>query len=96
MPKVLIYITSRIVWYFLFYGTDFNEGRAHVHIGKKGSENLCKIWLEPNIEVADSGDLSNSQIQQVMKIVAECRTELLKQWNLFKSGKQVKIITIKK
>ncbi|MBO7234067.1 MAG: DUF4160 domain-containing protein [Paludibacteraceae bacterium] len=62
MPKVLLYITSKITWIFLFWNTDFNENRAHVHVGKKGTERLCKIWLEPDIEVADSGDLSTKQI----------------------------------
>ena len=33
MPKVLLYITAKIMWLFLFYNKDFNENRAHVHIG---------------------------------------------------------------
>ena len=37
MPKILLYITSKITWIFLFFGTDFNENRAHVHVGKKGT-----------------------------------------------------------
>ena len=35
MPKVLLYITAKIMWIFLFYNKDFNENRAHIHIGKK-------------------------------------------------------------
>ena len=35
MPKVLTYITAYVTWVFLFYGTDVNENRAHVHVGKK-------------------------------------------------------------
>ena len=50
MPKVLLYITAKIIWNFLFYKTHFHENRAHVHVGKRGTEELCKIWLEPNIE----------------------------------------------
>lgn len=53
MPKVLLYITAKIIWNFLFYNTDFHENRAHVHVGKRGTEELCKIWLEPNIELAN-------------------------------------------
>ena len=30
MPKVLLYITAKIIWNFLFYNTDFHENRAHV------------------------------------------------------------------
>jgi len=34
MPKVLVYITAKITWIFLFWGTDVNENRAHVRVGK--------------------------------------------------------------
>ena len=50
MPKVLLYITAKIMWIFLFYNKDFNENRAHIHIGKKDTQKLCKIWLEPKVE----------------------------------------------
>ena len=52
MPKVLLYITAKIMWLFLFYNKDFNENRAHVHVGKKDTQTLCKIWLEPTVEIA--------------------------------------------
>ena len=44
MPKVLQYITAYFTWVFLFYGTDVNENRAHVHVGKRGVDKFCKIW----------------------------------------------------
>ena len=62
MPKVLLYITAKIIWNFLFYNTDFHENRAHVHVGKRGTEELCKIWLEPNIELAKQGDLTDRMV----------------------------------
>lgn len=37
------------MWNFLFYNTDFYENRAHVHVGKRGVEHLCKIWLGPEV-----------------------------------------------
>ena len=41
MPKVLLYTTAKIVWTFLFYGTDANENRAHVHVGKKDTKHFA-------------------------------------------------------
>ena len=82
MPKILLYITAKIIWQFLFWNTDYNENRAHVHVGKRGVDNLCKIWLEPEVELAKQGD----QYQE----------RLLQQWNLFKQGKRVRMITVKK
>lgn len=96
MPKILLYITAKIIWQFLFWNTDYNENRAHVHVGKRGTEHLCKIWLEPKIELAQQGDLTDAQIKEILTITTEYRDKLLRQWTLFKQGKRIKMITIKK
>ena len=96
MPKILLYISAKIIWNFLFYNTDFNENRAHVHVGKRGMEKLCKIWLEPNIEVEKQGDLTDAQVREVLKIATDYRKQLLHQWEHFKSGKTIRIIKVKK
>lgn len=95
MPKVLIYATAKVIWTFLFYGTDNNENRAHVHVGKAGVVDLGKIWLEPQIEVAEYGELSAKQMAQVVEIVKKYRKELLEQWAKFKAGEKVKSIKVK-
>ena len=96
MPKIMLYITAKIIWQFLFWNTDYNENRAHVHVGKRGTEHLCKIWLEPVVELAQKGDLTDAQAKEVLTIAAEFRKKLLHQWSLFKQGKRVRIITVKK
>ena len=96
MPKVLLYITAKIVWNFLFYNTDFHENRAHVHVGKRGTEVLCKIWLEPKVEVVSQGDLTDKQVKEVLEIVKMYQDRLLRQWRQFKEGKTIRIIKIKK
>ena len=94
MPKVLLYTTAKIVWTFLFYGTDVNENRAHVHVGKKDTQNFAKIWLEPEVELAKEGDLTDAQLKQLLGIVVENKEKLLKQWQVFKNGGNVRIIKI--
>ena len=110
MPKVLLYITAKIIWNFLFYNTDFHENRAHVHVGKRGTEELCKIWLEPEVdlfvsevsllepevEMAKQGDLTDKQVKEVLDIAKRYQTKLLYQWKQFKEGKTIRIIKIKK
>ena len=96
MPKILLYISAKIIWKFLFYNTDFHKNRAHVHVGKRGMYNLCKIWLEPSIEVAKQGDLTDAQLKEVLRIASDYREQLMHQWNLFKSGETIKIIKVKK
>lgn len=88
MPKVLLYLN----WIFLFYNKDYNENRAHVHVGKKDARVLCKIWLEPNVEIAKQGDLTDAQTKEVLELATLYKEKLLKQWENFKAGKTVKII----
>jgi len=77
MPKVLVYVTAKITWIFLFWGTDLNENRAHVHVGKKGTEELCKIWLEPTVTIEKGGSLTTKQQVQVLDLAISYREELL-------------------
>lgn len=96
MPKILIYITAKVIWQFLFWNTDYYENRAHVHVGKRNTEHLCKIWLEPNVELADKGDLTDSQAKEVVEIARRYQDKLMRQWKTFKQGKTIRIIKIKK
>lgn len=96
MPKILLYITAKVIWNFLFWNTDYYEKRAHVHVGKRSTEHLCKIWLDPIVEVEDKGDLTDTQVKEVLKIATDYREKLLRQWELFKQGKPIRIIKIKK
>ncbi len=96
MPKILIYITAKIIWQFLFWNTDYNENRAHVHVGKRSTEHLCKIWLEPVVVIDKQGDLTDAQVREVLAIATEYREKLLHQWQQFKTGKRIRIITVKK
>ncbi len=96
MPKILLYITAKVIWQFLFWNTDYHENRAHVHVGKRSTERLCKIWLEPNVELADRGDLTEAQAKEVLEVAVRYRDRLLNQWNQFKQGKTIRIIKINK
>lgn len=95
MPKVFIYISKKGTWIFLFYDTDVEENRAHVHVGKKDMDEYCKIWLEPKMSVAKKGELTDKQLKQILEIVEEHYSELINQWNTFKKGGNVKMTTIK-
>lgn len=95
MPKAFIYATAKVIWTFLFYGSDNNENRAHVHVGKAGMVDLCKIWLEPQVEIAKKGELTDKQLAQVVDITNRFQMELLEQWKKFKVGKKVKCIKVK-
>ena len=96
MPKVLLYITSKVTWIFLFFGTHVNENRAHVHVGKKATKEYCKIWLEPEIHAERNGTLTVSELNEAIEISKEYHSLLIEQWRKFSEGKTIKMITIKK
>lgn len=100
MPKVLEFIIKGISFIFLFWDTDVYENRAHVHVGRKvgnkATFRLCKIWLEPNVELAVQGDLTDTQVKQALELSQAYREQLLEQWKTFKKGEKVRIIRIKK
>ena len=95
MPKAFIYATAKVIWTFLFYGTDNHENRAHVHVGKAGVVDLAKIWLEPEVEIAKKGELTDKQLAQVLEVAKRFRKEMLEQWVKFKAGEKVKSIKVK-
>ena len=95
MPKLLIFENAKGTWLFIIFGTDQNENRMHVHVGRKATNHYCKIWLEPDVEVAAGGDLSHSELVEVVGLVKEYKSELVAQWKAFMDGK-LKMITIRK
>ena len=48
------------------------------------------------VELAQQGDLTDSQVKEVLAVASEYREKLLQQWTLFKQGKRVRMITVKK
>lgn len=77
------------------YGTDMNENRKHIHVGKKSMTVLCKIWLEPTIEVAEKGELTIKEQNEVLAIVNKYSKQLSKQWDDFVAGKKITMIIVK-
>jgi len=92
MPKILIFMD---IWIFIIYPTDMYENRMHVHVGKKSMQDLCKIWLEPTVEIAKAGELTQKQQIEVLEITKTYHKELVKQWNNFIQGKPIQIIKVK-
>ncbi len=92
MPKLLIF---KDIWIFVIYATDKYENTKHVHIGKKSMRKLCKIWLEPEIEISKSGELTRKEQKKVLEITEKYKTDLINQWKNFILGEKIKIIKIK-
>jgi len=76
MPIVFRYKGFR----FFFYS---NEGypREPMHIHARKGEAVAKFWLEPELSVAESYDLTSAELRELME-AAEKNNELIKRyWN---------------
>ena len=71
-----------------------NIGTADIVLKKTSCIGIC--FQEPIVEVEDKGDLTDTQVKEVLKIATEYREKLLHQWEQFKQGKPIRIIKIKK
>jgi hypothetical protein len=60
-----------------------NEGapREPPHVHVRGGGRDAKIWLEPDISIADSYGFNAGELARILRVVAENRVRILKAWN---------------
>lgn len=72
---------------FLIYGSDIFESRRHIHVtyAQRGYKKSCKFWMEPNIELEESkaGDFSQTELNEIRKLIIEHKDVILQQLDLF-------------
>ena len=60
-----------------------NEGQPpeapHIHV--KGGGRDAKVWLEPEISLADSYGFNSKELSNILQVVADNRNLLLKAWH---------------
>jgi hypothetical protein len=76
MPVVLRHDGLR----YFFYS---NEGSPtelpHIHV--KGGGRDAKIWIEPEISIADSYGFNSRQLARIIEVVRNNRDLILRAWN---------------
>lgn len=92
MGKILILAK----YIFLIYGTDIYEKRKHLHVTytHRGYKRACKFWLEPDIilDTTKKGDFSDTELNEIEKLIVEHKEILIKQLELFYTNQPVKAI----
>jgi len=60
-----------------------NEGspRKPVHIHVKGRGCDAKIWLEPEISIADSFGFNAKELSSILRVIVENRDLILRAWH---------------
>ena len=65
--------------FFFFSDEGLPREPPHVHVKGGGSD--AKIWLEPEISVAESYGFSSAQLVRILATVSENRELLLEAWH---------------
>jgi len=85
-PKVLE--EGGLIFWFHSYDALYEE-RASVHVGKGSQDdyNDAKIWLEPEIEVAQPGrTLRGHELNRALRVIRQNHDYLLEEWYGYKRG----------
>lgn len=76
MPVVFRYKGYR----FFFYSNEGNPLEPlHIHVRKGGA--VAKLWLEPNVAVAESYAMKSSELRELMAVAEENRELFERCWN---------------
>ncbi|MCX6582342.1 MAG: DUF4160 domain-containing protein [Candidatus Aminicenantes bacterium] len=65
---------------FFFYS---NEGypREPLHIHARKGEAIAKFWLEPDVSLAESYDLTSSELRELMDAAEKNKEHIKRYWN---------------
>jgi hypothetical protein len=65
--------------YFFFSNEGSPREPRHVHV--KGGGRDAKIWLEPDVTIADSYGFNSSELARILRVVSDRRDQLLRAWH---------------
>ncbi len=76
MPVVFRYKGIR----FFFFSNEGNPLEP-MHIHAESGDGEAKIWLEPQIAIANSSGYNRKQLSQLMQLVEAHRSDIERAWN---------------
>lgn len=65
--------------YYFFSNEGSPRETPHVHI--KGGGRDAKIWLEPDVSIADSYGFHSAELARILRVVSKRRDLILKAWH---------------
>jgi hypothetical protein len=65
--------------YFFFSNEGLPREPRHIHV--KGGGRDAKIWLEPQMAIAESYGFNSGELARILQIVSERRDLILKAWD---------------
>jgi hypothetical protein len=65
--------------YFFFSNKGSPREPPHVHVKGRGCD--AKIWLEPELSIADSYGFNSRELARILRVVSENRDLILRNWH---------------
>jgi hypothetical protein len=65
--------------YYFFSNEGIPREPRHVHVKGRGCD--AKIWLEPEMSIADSYGFNARQLSAILRVVANNRERILRAWD---------------
>jgi hypothetical protein len=65
--------------YFFYSNEGLPREPRHIHV--KGGGKDAKIWLEPEVSIADSYGFNSAELTRILRIVSERRDLILRAWD---------------
>jgi Domain of unknown function (DUF4160) len=65
--------------YFFFSNEGSPREPPHVHVKGRGCD--AKIWLEPELSIADSYGFNSRELARILRVVSENRDRILRDWH---------------
>jgi hypothetical protein len=65
---------------YRFFFNSREEIRRHIHVST--ANGTAKIWIEPEIALADFYSLSSWELTEIIKIVEDNKDGFIEKWNL--------------
>jgi len=65
--------------YFFFSNEGSPREPRHVHV--RGGGRDAKVWLEPQVAIAESYGFNSVELARILRTVSERRTRILKAWD---------------
>jgi hypothetical protein len=76
MPVVFRYKGVR----FFFFSNE-RQPREPIHVHLQRAQSLAKIWLYPDIAIAENYGFSSSELKELLAAVEESRDLIERAWN---------------
>ena len=71
--------TIMLIGKFRFFFNSREEIRRHIHVST--TNGTAKIWLEPEVSLADFYHISTGELKEIIQIVEEKRDDFINSWN---------------